>query len=79
MMSTVYRQDSVRNAKLDRIDPDNKLLGRMPVRRLDAEIVRDALLSMSGKLNAKQKRDDEEPKPDQKPQPGPFVEARGGI
>ena len=54
MMSSVYRQGSVRSREQDRIDPDNKLLGRMPVRRLDAEIVRDALLAVSGKLNPKQ-------------------------
>ena len=54
MLSSVYRQVSVRNVEHDRLDPDNKLLGRMPVRRLDAEIVRDALLSVSGKLNLRQ-------------------------
>ena len=54
MMSTVYRQVSVRTAALNRLDPDNKLLGRMSVRRLEAEIVRDALLAVSGKLNPKQ-------------------------
>src|SRR5262249_9781201 len=37
-----------------KIDPDNKLLGRMSVRRLEAEVLRDAMLSASGKFNAKQ-------------------------
>ena len=32
------------------IDPDNRWLGRMPVRRLDAEQVRDALFAVSGEL-----------------------------
>lgn len=54
MMSTVYRQVSLRTPEQDRIDPDNKLLGRMPIRRLDAEMVRDALLAVSGKLNPRQ-------------------------
>ena len=50
MTSTAYRQVSVRRPELDAIDGDNRLLGRMNVRRLDAESVRDAILSVSGKL-----------------------------
>jgi hypothetical protein len=38
---------------LQRIDPENRLLGRMSVRRLEAEIIRDAMLAASGKLNDK--------------------------
>jgi len=34
-------------------DPENRLLWRMPVRRLDAEQIRDALLAANGKLDAK--------------------------
>ena len=34
-------------------DPDNKLLSRYPIRRLDAEQLRDAQLTVSGKLNPK--------------------------
>ena len=33
------------------IDPENKLLWRMRLRRLEAEIVRDSILSVSGKLD----------------------------
>jgi cytochrome c553 len=33
------------------VDPDNKLLHRMPIRRLDAEAIRDALLTVSGRLD----------------------------
>lgn len=33
-------------------DPDNLLLGRMNLRRLDAESIRDAILQVSGQLNA---------------------------
>ena len=36
---------------LHSIDPDNHLLWRMPLRRMDAETVRDAILCTSGKLN----------------------------
>ena len=48
--STVYRQGSV-NAATQSADPDNRLLGRMRLRRLDSESVRDSLLAVSGRLN----------------------------
>jgi hypothetical protein len=32
-------------------DPDNRLLSRMPLRRLEGEILRDSMLSVSGTLN----------------------------
>ncbi len=35
------------------LDPDNKLLWHYPLRRLDAEQLRDSLLAVSGKLNEK--------------------------
>lgn len=54
LTSTAYRQDSRRDPAKDRIDPDNRLLGRMPVRRLEAEVLRDAVLAVSGRLNLKQ-------------------------
>ena len=33
------------------VDPDNRLLGRMRLRRLEAEPIRDALLAVSGRLD----------------------------
>lgn len=51
MLSTAYRQASTRHDEGDAIDADNRLLWRMPVRRLEAEAVRDAVLAVSGKLN----------------------------
>jgi hypothetical protein len=51
--STAYRQSSARDAAKDTVDADNKLLGRFPLRRLEAESLRDAMLAVSGKLNAK--------------------------
>lgn len=53
MTSTAYRQSSRRDAAKDRQDPDNLLLGRMNERRIEAESLRDAMLSVSGKLNPK--------------------------
>lgn len=51
MTSTAYRQQSQRTPELDRLDPDNRLLARMSIRRLEAEAVRDALLAVGGDLN----------------------------
>jgi len=50
--STAYRQQSQQPPELERKDPQNSLLSRMPLRRLDAEAVRDALFKVSGQLNA---------------------------
>jgi mono/diheme cytochrome c family protein len=49
--SDTYRQSSAPADAAQRLDPDNRLLSRYPRRRLDAEAIRDALLSTSGRLN----------------------------
>ncbi len=54
MLSTAYRQSSQRRSELDAVDPDNQLYGRMSIRRLEAEVLRDSMLAVSGKLNDKQ-------------------------
>ncbi|MDG3002885.1 DUF1549 and DUF1553 domain-containing protein [Paludisphaera mucosa] len=51
--SAAYRQSSRPVAKLSELDEENALLGRMNRRRIDAESLRDALLVVSGELNAK--------------------------
>jgi hypothetical protein len=53
MTSTAYRQASAVPAaeRQRQVDPDDRLLWRMPLRRLESECVRDALLSVSGKLD----------------------------
>ncbi|MDX1946267.1 MAG: PSD1 and planctomycete cytochrome C domain-containing protein [Pirellulaceae bacterium] len=51
--SAAYRQSSRRTDAIDRVDPENRLLGRMSIRRLEAEAVRDSLLAASGRLNHK--------------------------
>jgi hypothetical protein len=53
LTSTAYRQASRRHAAGERADPDDRLLWRMPLRRLEAEEVRDSILAVSGKLNAR--------------------------
>jgi mono/diheme cytochrome c family protein len=53
MTSATYRQSSQRTPDRDLIDPDNRLLSRMNVLRLEAETLRDSFLAVSGKLNAK--------------------------
>jgi mono/diheme cytochrome c family protein len=54
MTSSAYRQSSLRHSNGDTLDPDNRLYWRMPVQRLDAESLRDSILSVSGFLTAKQ-------------------------
>jgi Protein of unknown function (DUF1553)/Protein of unknown function (DUF1549)/Planctomycete cytochrome C len=51
--SAVYRQSSEARPEVQSVDPENHLLGRFPVRRLDAEALRDALLAVSGDLDAR--------------------------
>ena len=51
MCSTIYRQLSNRDRSRDAIDTDNALLSRYPVRRLDAESLRDSILLLSGRLD----------------------------
>jgi len=54
VLSNAYQQASaVRDAKAEKADPDNKLLWRMNRRRLEAETVRDATLTVTGTLNRK--------------------------
>jgi hypothetical protein len=50
MTSTTYRQSAARRAELEAVDPSNQLFGRMSVRRLDAEVLRDRVLASSGSL-----------------------------
>jgi hypothetical protein len=51
LCSTAFRQSSVRRPELDALDPENTLLGRMSLRRLESEVIRDALLDVSGKIS----------------------------
>lgn len=48
--SAVYRQ-SEKNVTAQERDPENHYLARFPMKRMDAESLRDAVLVISGKLN----------------------------
>jgi hypothetical protein len=50
MLSTAYRQSSSLLPDHD-ADSHNALLSRMPMKRLEAEIIRDSLLSVSGRID----------------------------
>ena len=52
--SSVYRQSSVPRSAAAGVDPDNRLLARYPMRRLDAEAIRDAMLAVTGELDDRQ-------------------------
>ena len=49
--SETWLQSSVPSEAAKAKDPDNRLLGRMNVRRLEAEAIRDSVLTASGRLN----------------------------
>ncbi len=51
--SATYRQDSRVTPQLLEIDPENRLLARGPRMRLDAEVLRDNALFLSGLINLK--------------------------
>src|SRR5262249_42378278 len=51
LTSAAYRQSPARNRRGAAAAPDTRLLSRSPLRRLDAEAVRDGMLAVSGGLN----------------------------
>lgn len=51
LMSETYRRDSRASDPARERDPTNKLLSHMPVRRLEAEAVRDSILAVAGTLD----------------------------
>jgi hypothetical protein len=50
MLSSAYHMSSAYDAKAAENDPENVLLWRMPRRRLEAEAIRDGILSVAGAL-----------------------------
>jgi hypothetical protein len=53
MTSSTYRQGSRHDEAKAKVDRDNKLCWRVPPRRLEAEVIRDSLLTVSGTLDPK--------------------------
>ena len=58
VLSQTYGQSSLPNPvnekqKITSVDPQNILLHRMPIRRLQAEAIRDSILAFSGRLDSK--------------------------
>jgi hypothetical protein len=51
VLSRTYQLSSASDAKCHEVDPAGELLWRMTPRRLDAEALRDAMLSASGQLD----------------------------
>jgi mono/diheme cytochrome c family protein len=52
LLSTTYRLGTERLAANQEIDPENRLMWRANMRRLDAEAMRDSLLAVTGELDA---------------------------
>jgi mono/diheme cytochrome c family protein len=51
MLSSVYQQSSANNPRYAQIDPNNRLLWRANIRRLEFEALRDSLLAIGGTLD----------------------------
>jgi cytochrome c553 len=51
MLSSVYQQSSANNPRYAQIDPNNRLLWRANIRRLEFEALRDSLLAIGGALD----------------------------
>jgi len=54
VFSQTYRQSSKPNLAGTKMDPNNHLLHRMSIRRLQAEVIRDQLLVISGRIDRQQ-------------------------
>ncbi|MDZ4779388.1 MAG: PSD1 and planctomycete cytochrome C domain-containing protein [Planctomycetia bacterium] len=51
MLSSTYRQASVQDVEKSKHDPQNVWLWRFPLKRNEAEVIRDTILSVAGTLN----------------------------
>ena len=53
MLTNTYQMSGTYQAKAANMDPDNRLLWRFPRKRLEAEAIRDSILSVAGTLDRK--------------------------
>lgn len=51
MTSGTYRQSSSLTSEHERLDPENTFFSRMPLTRMEAEVLRDTMLFVAGRLN----------------------------
>jgi hypothetical protein len=51
MLSSVYQESSANNPRFAQVDPENRLLWRANIRRLEFEALRDSLLAIGGDLD----------------------------
>jgi len=51
VLSRTYRMSGTASREADRIDPTNRLLHKMPLRRMQGEVLRDWILAVSGRLD----------------------------
>jgi hypothetical protein len=51
VLSAAYRQGTALNPHAAKVDPENRLLWRRKLRRMEAEVFRDSLLAVAGTLN----------------------------
>jgi hypothetical protein len=52
LLSSVYQESSANNPRFAEMDPDNRLLWRANIRRLEFEPLRDSLLAIGGDLDS---------------------------
>jgi hypothetical protein len=71
VLSNAYRMSVHAPAESEAIDPENRLLHHMPLRRLEGEAIRDAVLAISGRLETRMFG------PSVELQLTPFMEGRG--
>ncbi len=53
LSSNTWRMSKVLRPEYQAADPENRLLWRMPYKRLEVEAIRDSILAISGRLNRK--------------------------
>jgi hypothetical protein len=51
LLSAAYRQGTAFNPRAAKVDPENRLLWRRKLRRVESEIFRDSMLAVAGTLN----------------------------